>query len=78
MIHFRPYLEQLLSISEELSSELKMLKNKEIDDEESSLEYCAELALGLNNMLKEHKYNLDKAKKYLDFVFTHAHDKQYP
>lgn len=77
MIKYRPYFDQILSIADELSVELNSLISEGTNDD-GSLVYCGELAKGLTDLLKEHKCNLDKAKAHLDFVFTHARDKQYP
>lgn len=77
MIKYKPYFDQILSIADELSSELNSLIS-EGTDEDGTLIYCGELAKGLTDLLKEHKYNLDKAKAHLDFVFTQSDGKRYP
>lgn len=77
MIKYTPYFDQILFIADELSVELSSLISEGTNDD-GALSYCGELAKCLTDLLKEHKYNLDKAKAQLDFVFTHAHDKRYP
>lgn len=69
-----PYLDQIQSIAGELLEEMHVLA-KDSDDE--NITYCLDLAKGLDMLLKEHRYNLDKAKKTLDFVFEHSKAKEY-
>lgn len=72
----KPYFEQILEISQELVSELGEISKTAKDD--GTVLYCKELADGLNSMLKEHQYNINKAKKYFDFILTHSYENKYP
>lgn len=69
-----PYLDEIQSIAGELLEEMQMLAK---DNDDENITYCLDLAKGLDVLLKEHRYNLDKAKKTLDFVFEHSKAKEY-